>query len=89
MLLPSGFTLGITKWVAKRTRSASDFYIVGGGITDMTMIVDSNTALAATKAGKIDFNKQLPPQMTPQLIQSGEAKLANTLGILRDRKSVV
>ena len=47
----------------------------------MTMIVDSNTALAATKAGKIDFNKQLPPQMTPQLIQSGEAKLANTLGI--------
>ena len=47
----------------------------------MTMIVDSNTALAATKAGKIDFNKQLPPQMTPQLIKSGEAKLANTLGV--------
>ena len=46
----------------------------------MTMIVDSNTALAATKAGKIDFNKQLPPQMTPQLIKSGEAKVAPTLG---------
>ena len=70
----------------------------------MTMIVDSNTALAATKAGKIDFNKQLPPQMTPQLLKSGEAKLSDTLGVSfsvfnlkrppfdnpqRDRKSVV
>ncbi|WP_425603693.1 sodium:solute symporter family transporter, partial [Stenotrophomonas capsici] len=26
-------TLGITKWAAKRTRSASDFYTAGGGIT--------------------------------------------------------
>ena len=27
------FTLFITKWAAKRTRSASDFYTAGGGIT--------------------------------------------------------
>jgi cation/acetate symporter len=27
------FTLGITKWAAAKTRSASDFYTAGGGIT--------------------------------------------------------
>ncbi|MCB1505662.1 MAG: cation acetate symporter [Hyphomicrobiaceae bacterium] len=27
------FTLGITKWAASRTKSASDFYTAGGGIT--------------------------------------------------------
>ena len=27
------FTLGITYWAARRTRSASDFYTAGGGIT--------------------------------------------------------
>jgi cation/acetate symporter len=27
------FTLGITRWAAKRTRSASDFYAAGGGLT--------------------------------------------------------
>lgn len=28
-----GFTLGITYWAAKRTKSASDYYAAGGGIT--------------------------------------------------------
>lgn len=27
------FTLGITYWAARRTKSASDFYAAGGGIT--------------------------------------------------------
>ncbi|SOZ38880.1 cation acetate symporter [Cupriavidus neocaledonicus] len=27
------FTLGITRWAARRTRSASDFYAAGGGLT--------------------------------------------------------
>ncbi|NLH82576.1 MAG: cation acetate symporter, partial [Phyllobacteriaceae bacterium] len=27
------FTLGITYWASKRTRSAADFYTAGGGIT--------------------------------------------------------
>ncbi|MCB1906632.1 MAG: cation acetate symporter, partial [Rhodocyclaceae bacterium] len=27
------FTMGITKWAAKKTTSASDFYTAGGGIT--------------------------------------------------------
>ena len=46
----------------------------------MVMITDSNTALAAFKAGKIDLLDRIPPQMTPQLIQSGEAKVAPALG---------
>mgnify|MGYP000878302235 CR=1 FL=1 len=46
----------------------------------LVMITDSNTALAAFKAGKIDLLDRIPPQMTPQLIQSGEAKVAPTLG---------
>ena len=29
------FTLGITVWAAKRSRSASDFYSAGGGISSM------------------------------------------------------
>ncbi|MGH8855362.1 MAG: sodium:solute symporter family transporter, partial [Telluria sp.] len=27
------FTLGITRWAARRTRSASDFYAAGGGLS--------------------------------------------------------
>ena len=27
------FTLGITRWAARRTRTAADFYTAGGGIT--------------------------------------------------------
>lgn len=46
----------------------------------IVMITDTNTALAAFKAGKIDLLDMLPPQMTPQLLQSGEAKAINTLG---------
>ena len=46
----------------------------------LVMITDSNTALAAFKAGKIDLLNRIPPQMTPQLIQSGEAKVVPTLG---------
>ncbi|MBQ7264281.1 MAG: peptide ABC transporter substrate-binding protein, partial [Synergistaceae bacterium] len=46
----------------------------------MVMITDSNTALAAFKSNKLDFIKSLPPQMTAQLIQSGEAKVADSLG---------
>ena len=46
----------------------------------LVMITDSNTALAAFKAGKIDLLDRIPPQMTPQLIQSGEAEVAPALG---------
>lgn len=46
----------------------------------MVMITDSNTALAAFKAGKVDLLDALPPQMTPQLLQNGEAKVMDTLG---------
>ena len=46
----------------------------------LVMITDSNTALAAFKAGKIDLLDRIPPQMTPQLIESGEAKVAPALG---------
>ena len=46
----------------------------------MVMITDSNTALAAFKAGKVDLLDRIPPQMTPQLIESGEAKVAPALG---------
>jgi len=46
----------------------------------MVMITDSNTALASFKAGKVDLLDRIPPQMTPQLIESGEAKVAPALG---------
>lgn len=46
----------------------------------LVMITDTNTALAAFKAGKVDLIDRLPPQMTPKLLQSGEAKVAPTLG---------
>jgi oligopeptide transport system substrate-binding protein len=46
----------------------------------LVMITDSNTALAAFKAGKLDFLKTPPAPMLPQLFQSGEAKVAPTLG---------
>ena len=42
----------------------------------MVMITDSNTTLTAFKAGKVDLLDRIPPQMTPQLIESGEAKMA-------------
>ena len=32
-------TLMITAWAARRTRSASDFYTAGGGITDRKSVV--------------------------------------------------
>ena len=31
-------TLGITKWAASKTKSASDFYTAGGGITGFKMV---------------------------------------------------
>ena len=46
----------------------------------LVMITDSNTALAAFKGGKVDLIDSIPLQMTPQLIKSGEAKVASTLG---------
>ena len=46
----------------------------------MVMITDTNTALAAFKAGKIDFMKDPPSPLLPQLLKSGEAKVAPTLG---------
>ena len=46
----------------------------------LVMITDSNTALAAFKGRKVDLIDNIPPQMTPQLIKSGEAKVAPTLG---------
>ncbi len=46
----------------------------------LVMIADDNTSLAAFKSGKIDFFKNVPPAMVPQLIAAGEAKVAPTLG---------
>lgn len=46
----------------------------------MVMIVDTSTALAAFKAGKLDLMKDPPSPMLPQLFKSGEAKVAPTLG---------
>lgn len=46
----------------------------------MVMIVDTNTSLAAFKAGKLDFMKDPPSPLLPQLLKSGEAKVAPTLG---------
>ncbi len=46
----------------------------------MVMINDTNTALAAFKAGRLDFFKDPPSPMLPQLLKSGEAKVAPTLG---------
>ena len=33
-----GFTLFITKWAAKQTQSAQDFYTAGGGISGFKMV---------------------------------------------------
>lgn len=46
----------------------------------MVMITDTNTALAAFKAGRVDYLNNLPPQMIPQLLKSGEAQSMPTLG---------
>ena len=46
----------------------------------MVMINDVNTALAAFKGGKVDYNTLVPAPMLPQLLESGEAKARNTLG---------
>ena len=46
----------------------------------MVMINDVNTALAAFKGGKVDYNTLIPAPMLPQLLESGEAKARNTLG---------
>jgi oligopeptide transport system substrate-binding protein len=46
----------------------------------MVIITDANTALAAFKGGKIDFFKNPPAPLLPQLFKSGEARVASTLG---------
>ena len=46
----------------------------------MVMIVDSSTALAAFRAGRVDFIKSLPLQMIEQLVKSGEAEVTHSLG---------
>ena len=46
----------------------------------MVMINDANTALAAFKGGKVDYNHTIPSPMLPQLLKSGEAKSRSTLG---------
>lgn len=46
----------------------------------MAMINDTNTALSAYRAGKIDYLNSVPAMMLPQLLASGEAKIAQTLG---------
>ena len=45
------------------------------------MINDQNTALAAFKAGRIDYLDTLPSQMLPMLIKSGQVKTLPALGI--------
>lgn len=44
------------------------------------MIVDTNTALTAFKAGDVDLLSTLPAMMTPSLLASGEAKTLPSLG---------
>ncbi len=46
----------------------------------MVMITDTNTSLAAFKGGKLDFMRDPPSPMLPQLFKSGEAKVSPTLG---------
>ena len=46
----------------------------------MVFISDRNTALAAFKSGRLDYLDGLPPQMTPQLLASGEAKTLPSMG---------
>ena len=46
----------------------------------MVFINDENTALAAFKAGKIDYMSSIPPQMLPLLLKSGEAISLPALG---------
>jgi oligopeptide transport system substrate-binding protein len=46
----------------------------------MVIITDTNTALAAFKGGKLDFFKDPPSPLLPQLFKSGEAQVAPTLG---------
>lgn len=46
----------------------------------MVMITDTNTALAAYKAGKVDYIEAMPTQLIPSLLKSGEAKVRPTLG---------
>ena len=45
------------------------------------MINDENTALAAFKAGRIDYMGSIPSQMLPMLLKSGQAKSSPTLGV--------
>lgn len=44
------------------------------------MINDSNTALAAFKAGRIDYMNTIPSQMLPMLLKTGQAKSQPSLG---------
>lgn len=44
------------------------------------LINDANTALAAFKAGKIDYMGDIPSQMTPMLLKTGAAKSLPALG---------
>ena len=46
----------------------------------MVFITDTNTALAAFKAGRVDYLNSLPAQMIPQLREKGEAVSVPTLG---------
>ena len=47
-------TMGITKWAASKTKSASDFYTAGGGITGRknTKSRTSSGAKSGTKQGQ-------------------------------------
>ncbi len=46
----------------------------------MVFIGDENTALAAFKAGKLDYMSNIPSQMLPMLLKSGEAISLSALG---------
>ncbi len=47
---------------------------------NFVMIADENTALAAFRAGRIDYMGSIPSQMLPMLLKRGEAKSYPALG---------
>jgi len=46
----------------------------------LVMINDGNTALAAFKADKLDYFRNIPPVLTPDLVAKGEAQIQQNMG---------
>lgn len=84
--LPSNGPFYLTEWRhnSELTVKRNPYYWDADNVklegVRMVMIGDSNTALAAFTAGKVDFINQLPPLMTAKLIAEGKATVAPTLG---------